>query len=97
MSISAMPSYELPDFITDDNAIILRAILLHKITNEYELNKQFGPSFQNKYSIIIHRLLGVGVLTRREDGRLQIASAVVNSLTRLLAKHRHISIDKYNS
>ncbi|MFT6807195.1 MAG: hypothetical protein ACJA01_000414 [Saprospiraceae bacterium] len=97
VSISAMPSYELPDFITDDNAIILRAILLHKITNEYELNKQFGPSFKKKYNILIHRLLGVGVLTRREDGRLQIASAVVNSLTRLLAKHRHISIDKNNS
>ena len=97
VSMSAMPLYDLPDFIDDDNAIILRAILLHKFTNEYELNKQFGPSFNKKYKIIIHRLMGVGILTRREDGRLQITDAVINSLTRLLAKHRHILIDKNES
>jgi len=97
VSMSSMPSYDLPDFVDEDNAIILRAILLHKFTNEYELNKQFGPSFKRKYNILIHRLLGVGVLARREDGRLQIADAVVNNLSRLLSKHRHIILDNKSS
>lgn len=94
VTMTPLPTYELPDFITDDNAIVLRAILLKKITNEYELSKQFGPAFQSKYGVVIQRLIAVGVLTRREDGRLEIAEGVVNGIAHLLAKHRHIQFTK---
>lgn len=94
VKLHGKPTYDLPDFLTSDTAVLLSTILLRKRTNEYDLVRLFGPSFGKKYRNILQRLLSLGLLKRHLDGRLEIAEAAVNDVGRLLEKHRYLSFSK---
>ncbi len=87
-------TYQLPDFINDENSILLRAILMNKRTNEYRLRKILGQSFTTKYKAIVQRLINLGVLNRHIDGLLELNDGIVNDVAALLEqagyiKYRH--------
>ena len=87
-------TYQLPDFINDENSILLRAILMNKRTNEYRLRKTLGQSFTTKYKAIVQRLINLGVLNRHIDGLLELNDGIVNDVAALLEqagyiKYRH--------
>lgn len=83
--------YALPEFVDADMAILLRALILEKRSNEYRLRKLFGELFKERYSPILQRLLGVGILTRHIDGWLEINPAIVNDIGRLLEEQQFLS------
>ena len=76
--------FGLPDFITPENLLVLRVLMMEKRTSEYRLRKLFGPAFKDKYGGILQRLLRVGILTRHLDDRLEINEAIVNDLVHLM-------------
>lgn len=86
--------YELPDFITPDNAILLATILLARKINEYRLRKLFGPAFSDKYRGVLQRLISVGLLRRTTDGWLEITESAGNDLGRLLEKKQYLKYHK---
>ncbi len=89
-----LPRYDLPDFIDDNEAIVLRTVMLYKQTNEYQLNKQFGPAFKGKYNVILQRLIDMGVLHRREDEMLEVREGLINNVAELLDLHGYIKLGK---
>lgn len=87
----SLPSnYTLPDFITPENALLLRALTIEKRMNEYRLRKQFGPAFKEKYSGILQRLISVGLLIRHLDGWLEINDLVANEIGVLLEEKKYL-------
>jgi hypothetical protein len=86
--------YELPDFITPDNAILLSSIMLARKINEYRLRKLFGPVFSDKYRGVLQRLISVGLLRRNTDGWLEITESASNDLGRLLDKKKYLKYQK---
>ena len=89
-----IPSHQLPDFIKDDNAILLRTLLMTKRTNEYGFRKMLGSSFAQKYRPIVQRLLRLGVLERHVDGMLEVNESIVNDIAYLLDQADYITYDK---
>ena len=87
-------TYALPDFITQDSAVLLSTLLLEKQSNEYRLRKLFGPAFNEKYAHLVVRLIGIGILRRNVDGWLEINPAVVNDLANLLERKKYVSFTK---
>ena len=92
-------NYQLPNFITPDNGMLLTALMMEKRTTEYHLRKLFGPPFNDKYRTILQRLISVGLLTRHLDGWLEVNDSAVNDLGRLLEdkgylKFRHLIAKK---
>jgi hypothetical protein len=83
-------NYQMPDFLNPDTAILLRTILIEKRSNEYRLSKLFGEPFQDRYKAILQRLINTGLLTRHEDGWLEINEVLVNELARLLDRKEYI-------
>lgn len=83
--------FQIPDFLNDQNRILLRAILMNKKTNEYRLRKSFGSAFTEKYQAITQRLLNLGVLIRDLDGFLEINPCLVNDVARLLHNSKYIN------
>ncbi|MEO1258948.1 MAG: hypothetical protein AAFZ15_09115 [Bacteroidota bacterium] len=79
--------YFLPDFLNPDIAILLSTVMMEKRTNEYRLRKIFGPAFQRKYSSMVKRLIGTGLLSRNVDGSLEITDIAVNDVGRLLERN----------
>ena len=88
------PTNQLPDFINDDNAILLRTLLMIKRANEYRLRKILGASFTQKYRPIVQRLLRLGVLERHIDGMLEINESIVNDIAALLDHADYIKSEK---
>lgn len=86
----ALNNYVLPDFITPENALLLRTITIEKRMNEYRLRKQFGPAFKDKYSGILQRLISVGLLVRHLDGWLEINDLVANDIGSLLEQKQYL-------
>jgi len=84
--------HELPDFINEENGILLRSIVMSKKTHEYQLRKNLGPSFQTKYQRLIQRLINLGVLMRSIDGQLEVNEALVAEVSDFLAKSKYIQI-----
>ena len=80
----------LPEFLNRDNAVVLRAVLMNKRTNEYRLRKSFGRVFTEKYSPIIMRLINLGVLKRHMDGLLEVNEGIVNPVAALLGELGYI-------
>ena len=78
--------FGLPDFISPDTLLVLRALMLEKRTSEYRLRKLFGPAFKDKYGSILQRLIRVGLLTRHLDDRLEINGVIVNDLRQLMMR-----------
>lgn len=87
---SAISNYILPDFITPENALLLRTLTIEKRMNEYRLRKQFGPAFKDKYSGILQRLISVGLLIRHVDGWLEINDLVANDIGTLLEQKKYL-------
>ena len=88
----SMPSHHLPDFLNDENCVVLKTILLNKKTNEYRLLKTLGSTFKNKYKAIIQRLISLGILHRIAGDDLEINRNIVNEVARLLHKAKYIRI-----
>ncbi len=82
--------YYLPDFLTADTGILLSTIFLEKRTNEYRLRKLMGPAFQSHYRSVLQRLQRVGLVTRHNDGWLEIPESVVNEVARLLKRNEYL-------
>ena len=89
----AQSNYVMPGFINSDSALLLAAIIMEKRTNEYRLNKLFGPPFKDKYRGILQRLIRIGILTRNLDNWLEINELVVNQVGLQLEQKRYL---KYN-
>jgi len=78
----------LPVFLNADSGLLLAAIHLEKLTNEYRLRKIFGPAFKERYQSILQRLIRTKVVVRRTDGWLSINELLVNELKeRLIEKN----------
>ena len=86
----ALPPHHLPDFLNDENSVVLKTILLNKRTNEYRLLKVLGSTFKVKYKAIIQRLISLGILTRTINDDLEINHNVVNEVALLLDKAKYI-------
>lgn len=74
----------LPDFLDEDNSLILANIFKSKATTEYQLRKRFGPAFSTRYSPIVRRLSQLSVLVRNHSGMLEPNELLVNNLGRML-------------
>ncbi len=81
------PNFNFPDILNASTATLLTSIVLQKRTNEYRLNKLFGPAYDQKYASLVKRLLGVGVLTKKMDGWLEVNELVVHEVIDML-KHK---------
>lgn len=73
-----------PQDLTEDGGLLLRTILVDRITNEYQLRKQFGPVFREKFQPLIQRMLNLGILLRKPTGALEINPALVTDVEALL-------------
>jgi len=74
----------LPAFLGADTGVLLAAVYLERRTNEYHLRRLFGPAFDARYRNVLQRLLRVGLLTRGNDGWLEIRESVVSDVGRSL-------------
>ncbi len=86
-SVIAKPifDYQLPEFVSTDSALLLRAIMMERRTNEYQLRKLFGPAFKDVYKVILLRLLNLG-LVRRDNLWLEINPFLLNDVGELLVE-----------
>ncbi len=76
--------FRLPAFVSADTGILLNTLYLERRTSEYRLRKLLGPAFEHRYRSILRRLLRVGMLTRHNDGGLEISESIVNDVARAL-------------
>ncbi len=86
-------TFKLPNFITPDIAVLLRAIMIERRTNEYCLLKHLGPSFKTTYRPILQRALNLGILQRNMNGWLEINPMIVNEVGRLLDEQQYLEFD----
>jgi hypothetical protein len=84
-------SYFLPDLNDSDLNMVLSTLMMEKRTNEFRLNKLFGPAFKDKYASILKRLHSTGLLTRFADGTLEINETIVNDVGRLLERKNFLN------
>jgi len=82
--------YRLPSFLNTDTGILLTTIFLERRTNEYHLRQLLGPAFETRYRAVLQRLLRVGMLTRQNDGWLEIRESVVNDVGRALENNGYL-------
>ena len=82
--------HDLPDFLESDLGILLAAILLHRDTSERQLRHIFGPAFSRRYAPVVRRLIGVGVLRREINGKLEINPVLVNRLGQILERQGYL-------
>ncbi len=80
----AIPGYFLPDFIDPNTGILLTLIMREKKTNEYKLRKLFGPAYNDTYSTILQRLIGLGLINRLPGGMLEVNELVANDIGQAL-------------
>lgn len=76
----------LPNFLSADSALLLRAIMMEKRTNEYRLRKLFGPAFKDKYKVILQRLASLGVVKRDLGNWLEVNPALANNIGQQLER-----------
>lgn len=82
--------HDLPDFLESDLGVLLATILLLRESSEFQLRHIFGPAFSSRYAPVVRRLLGVGVLRREINGRLEINPVLVNRLGQILEKQGYL-------
>lgn len=90
VAMSEVKNHILPDFLSPDNAVLLKTVMLERRTNEYRLRKLFGPSFKDKYSYITKRLVMAGVLVRHLDGMLEVNELLVNQLGKNMERKNYL-------
>ncbi|CAH1001742.1 hypothetical protein LEM8419_02648 [Neolewinella maritima] len=76
--------YTLPGFLTPDTATILSTLVLEKRSRDFRLRRLFGPAYAERYGSILQRLIRVGVVTRNNDGSLELAERIANDVGRML-------------
>jgi hypothetical protein len=81
---------KLPDFINNENGLILSYIYLQKKTTEIRLRKMFGPDYKDNYENIVKRLSGLGVLKRNVAGWIEINELIIDDLADLLKQKKLI-------
>lgn len=82
--------HTLPDFLDEDLAVLLGSIMMQRRTSEFRLRQFFGPVFTHKYSLLVRRMLNVGVLVRGGDDWLEINPILANELGILLERNGYI-------
>ena len=78
--------FGFPQELTEDSGLLLRTILVDRVTNEYQLRKQFGPVFRDVFQPLIQRMLNLGILLREPIGTLEINPAIVTDIEAVLAR-----------
>jgi hypothetical protein len=71
---------ELPDFLNDNNSIVIKTILLTKSISEYQLRGILGPVFKTRYRSVLSRLMGIGLIQRNLYQKLEINEDLVNQI-----------------
>ena len=89
--------YSFPDILNDQNRIVVKSLLMNKYSNEYELNKSLGSSFQEKYKFIIRRLLSLGLLQRNTTDHLEANPFLVNELARQLQQDNYLKTQRWTN
>lgn len=82
--------HPLPDFLDEDLSILLASIMMQRRTNEFRLRQFFGPAFNSRYSLLVRRMLNVGVLSRGSDDWLEINPILANELGQLLQRDAYL-------
>ena len=83
--------YSLPAFLSPDTATLLTTLLLEKRSRDYRLRKLFGPAYTERYGSILQRLIRIGIVTRNNDGSLEVAESVANDVGRMLDAETYLS------
>jgi len=86
--------YRLPSFLNTDTGVLLTTIYLERRTNEYHLRQMLGPAFEVRYRAVLKRLLRVGLLTRQNDGWLEIRESIVNDVGRALENNGYLTTEQ---
>lgn len=76
----------LPDYLNENAGLLLRAIFVDRISQEYLLRRQFGPAFKTVFQPILQRFLHLGVVHRHLDGKLEINPFLVGEVGELLRR-----------
>ena len=84
MVFSKFKTQELPDFLDDNNSIVIKTILLTKSISEYQLRGILGPMFKSKYRAVLSRLMGIGLIERNLYQQVQINEDLVNEVANKL-------------
>ena len=82
-----------PDIFNASTATLLTSIVLQKRTNEYRLHKLFGPAYNQKYASLVKRLLGVGILTKKMDGWLEVNELVIHEVIEMLQRKKYLLLN----
>ncbi len=73
---------DLPDFLNEENSIVLRVLALHREASEYQFRSLLGPSFLSKYKDVLSRLISVGIIERNNyNNKLMLAESITNQVT----------------
>ena len=83
-------SLDFPNILNSSTATLLTSIVLQKRTNEHRLEYLFGSAYREKYASLVNRLLGVGILTKKIDGWLEINELVVHEVIEILKKKKYL-------
>lgn len=83
----------LPGFLSMDTSLLLWSILMARRTNEFQLAKVFGAAFQERYKVLLSRLINLGIVKRNRQW-LEINPFLVNDITRELSTR--LNFDREN-
>lgn len=72
--------YNLPDFMNDELALIVNVISSHIKTTDLYLKFLFGPTYSEKYSNLIKRMISIGIIQRDLDGYITINEKIHNDV-----------------
>lgn len=90
---NGVPPYVFPEEISQDSGLLLRTVLVDRMTNEYQLRKQFGPAFRERFQPLVQRMLNLGILLRNPSGALEINPALVTDVEVLLERKEFVLSD----
>lgn len=90
---AGVPPYAFPEEISQDTGLLLRTVLVDRITNEYHLRKQFGPVFRERFQPLVQRLLNLGILLRKPSGALEINPCIATEIELLLERKGFVLSD----
>lgn len=90
---SGVPPFAFPEELSQDSGLLLRTILVNRVTNEYYLRKEFGPGFRDRFQPLVQRMLNIGILLRSPTGALEINPALVADVELLLERKGFVLSD----
>lgn len=91
VSCNFKESLDLPNILNANTATLLTSIVLQKRTTEVRLKYLFGTTaYDEKYSSLVKRLIGVGILTKKIDGWLEINELIVHEVIKMLKRKKYL-------